>query len=468
MSDQDPGNQSQEKAKLYKRIVNQSPDWLVLERMKVHGFWPKDQGLPADPPEEAKERSSIEAELNILRQQFVKHKNPQKALEEERKRRWEESKARRAERKQQKAAEKKARQQAWQEKKDKELIHAGPGVSAGLEEKSSNLERLAENKLPVLHTADDVARFLNITLNQLRWLTYHRKSAALVHYSRYEIPKKTGGQRRISAPKPALAQAQQQVLEKLLNVVALEDPAHGFVKDRSILTNAQNHLKKEVVVNLDLKDFFPSLNFRRVKGLFKALGYGEHVATVLSLLCTEPPRLEVEFRGKALHVALSERVLPQGACTSPALTNLICRRLDKRLRGMAQSFQFEYSRYADDLSFSGAKTEVIGKLLGAVRRVIKDEGFEENKAKTHVMRRGRRQEVTGITVNDVLSVPRTERRRLRALLHQASLHGLESQNRSKHPKFAEHLQGKVAFVKMVNPAQGAKLQALLDKALKRA
>ena len=145
----------------------------------------------------------------------------------------------------------------------------------------------------------------------------------MVHYHRYEIAKKTGGVRCISAPKPALAAAQRWVLDQILRRLEPEPQAHGFVPGRSIVTNAAPHAGKAVVCNLDLKDFFPSITFRRVKGLFRKLGYGEHVATLLALLCTEPPRVPVELDGKTYHVALGARVLPQGACTSPAITNAL-------------------------------------------------------------------------------------------------------------------------------------------------
>src|SRR5690606_4385414 len=176
------------------------------------------------------------------------------------------------------------------------------------------------------------------------------------------------------------------VLANILNKLEPEPDAHGFVRRRSILTNAQPHVGRAVVVNLDLSGFFPTLTFRRVKGLFGKLGYSEHASTVLALLTTEPPRAHAELDGKVWGVALGERVLPQGACTSPALTNAICRRLDRRLRGLAARHGFEYTRYADDLTFSGGHHErsdqgarrKVGLLLKSVRAILLDEGFVEH------------------------------------------------------------------------------------------
>lgn len=458
-----------EKSRLYKRIVQQSSDWLVLERMRMHGFWPKGQALPEDPPDESIERNEIESELKQLRQKHVKVKKPEKLLQKERIRRWEESKKRRAKLKAEKAEKKKQRRLAWDAEKQDLYPHAGPGVSAGLQDDKSDISKLVANGLPIMHSASDLASFLKIHLKQLRWLSYHRRGAAVVHYHRYSIPKKTGGQRAISSPKAALAEAQQAILAGILNSLKIEDQAHGFVKGRSIVTNAQPHSEQDVVVNLDLKDFFPSITFRRVKGLFHKLGYSEQVATVLALLCTEPPRVKTEVAGKVYYVALGDRVLPQGACTSPAITNLICRKLDRRLNGLAKQFQFNYTRYADDLSFSAkaqnGKEPAVACVLGGVRRILKEEGLTENEKKTHIMRRGRRQEVTGLTVNTRPTVSRKERRALRAILHNVAKHGLESQNKNNHPHFADYLKGRVAYLSSVDPKHGEKFQALLKEAL---
>jgi RNA-directed DNA polymerase len=239
------------------------------------------------------------------------------------------------------------------------------------------------------------------------------------------------------------------------------------VRGRSIVSNAAPHAGRAVVVNLDLKEFFPSIPFRRVKGLFEAVGYGEHVATVLALLCTEPPRVPAELDGKVYHVALGRRVLPQGACTSPAITNALCRRLDRRLDGLARRHGFAYTRYADDLTFSGDAPGKVGRLLRSVRAILGAEDFTEHPTKTRVMRRGGRQEVTGLTVNDRPAVSREEVRTLRAILHNAATRGLEGQNREGRPDFAAYLKGRVEFVAMVDPRRGALLREALAAALGR-
>jgi hypothetical protein len=214
-----------------------------------------------------------------------------------------------------------------------------------------------------------------------------------------------------------------------------------------------------------LKDFFPSVTFRRVKGFFRKVGYNEHVATVLSLLCTEPPRAAAKLDGRRIWVAVGQRVLPQGACTSPALTNLLCRRLDARLTGLARRHSYAFTRYADDLTFSGNDPKALGGLMRSTRTILGAEGFVEAEAKTKVQHRAGRQEVTGVVVNTKPSVPREERRALRAILYNAAKHGIESQNRGGHASFAAHLRGRVAYVAMIDAAQGERLRALLDRAL---
>ncbi len=454
-----------EKAKLYKRLIQQSNDWLVLRRMRELGFWSEGEPLPADPPEEIGERAKIEAEIAKLRQEEIKVQDPEKALAEERKRRWEESKKRRAERKAQKEKERNDRREAHEKYRQTTIVHAGLGVSGGLQGTGSNPVALNSRRLPVLHKAEDLAAEMGIELKTLRWLTYHRRGTAVVHYHRYEIAKKTGGVRFISAPKPALAQAQRWILDNLLSRLNVETEAHGFVGGRSIVTNAKEHTERDVVVNLDLKDFFPSFTFRRVKGLFVSLGYGEHLATMLGLLCTEPPRVPAKFDGKVYHVALGERVLPQGASTSPAITNAICRRLDRRLAGLAKRHGFNYTRYADDLTFSGDHPRRVGRLLKSVRAILADEGLTEHPTKTRIMRKSNRQEVTGVTVNRKPSLSRKEVRELRAILHNAARFGLKSQNRENRPCFENHLRGKVAYAAMVDPSKAEALWKAFRRAV---
>ncbi|PTT75467.1 RNA-dependent DNA polymerase, partial [Pelomonas sp. HMWF004] len=299
-----------------------------------------------------------------------------------------------------------------------------------------------------------------------KFLCFHREVARSTHYRRFHLPKKTGGVRTISAPMPRLKRAQYWVLDKLLAQVPVHAAAHGFLPGRSIVSNAVPHCGQDVVINLDLKDFFPSIHFPRIKGVFCGLGYGEAVASLLALLCSENACDELTVDDERFFVGGKghERVLPQGAPTSPMLTNVLCRKLDRRLAGLAAKLGFAYTRYADDLTFSAAgdAAQRVGRLLRQVHHVLRDEGFTPHPDKQRVMRRGARQEVTGVVVNDKPSVSRTERRKLRAALHRASQQGQEAACWQGEAASRDTLVGYARFVHMVNAAQG---QALLQRAL---
>jgi retron-type reverse transcriptase len=319
----------------------------------------------------------------------------------------------------------------------------GRGVSGRLGQRSVDRSKLLSLELPVLATPADVATALSLSIPQLRWLAFHTEVASRIHYIHFTVPKKSGGTRLLSAPHKKLAAAQQWILENILNRLPAEPPAHGFLPGRSIVTNAQAHVGRRVVLNMDLESFFPSITFPRVRSVFHRLGYSQAAATVLALLCTECPRKRVTYDGKGYWVATGPRGLPQGACTSPALSNQVARRLDKRLGGLARKLEVSYTRYADDLTFSGneALQTRVGYVMARVRHIAADEGFAVNDKKSRVLRRHAAQRVTGLVVNERPTLARKEIRRLRAILHRASREGLDNQNREGHPHFHAWLQG---------------------------
>src|SRR5262249_697930 len=185
-------------------------------------------------------------------------------------------------------------------------------------------------------TPQQLAEALGLSVPQLRWLAYHRDAATSIHYYRFTIPKRGGGERPIWAPLPKLKAAQQWIRVNVVEKLLVHGAVHGFMPGRSTLTNAEVHKDPRVVLKLDIEDFFPTVTLPRVKGVFRKAGYREQVATLLALLCTEAPREVVEHEGKSFYVALGPRCLPQGAPTSPALTNTLCLRLDQRLAGRAK------------------------------------------------------------------------------------------------------------------------------------
>ncbi|HEY8504622.1 MAG TPA: reverse transcriptase domain-containing protein [Gemmataceae bacterium] len=371
-----------------------------------------------------------------------------------------EARARLKEQKKAEAAERKRKHaEGVAHRRATDIIFLGTGVSYRLNDRTSDADKLAGFGLPVLATPGDVANALGVTVPQLRWLAFHTNVATRLHYVHFEVPKRSGGTRVLSAPHKKLAAAQEWVLREILNKLPVTDPAHGFVKGRSILTNARPHAGKAVILNMDLEGFFPSISWVRVRALFQRLGYSGAVATVLALLCTECPREAVEYAGKIYYVAVGQRGLPQGACTSPALSNQIARRLDKRLDGLARKLGLTCTRYADDITFSGPAefNGKVGYVMARVRHIAAEEGFAVNEKKSRVLRPNAAQFVTGLVVNVRPSVPRAEIRRLRAILHQAEKAGLDAQNREGRANFRGWLHGKLAYLKMVRPEVGTKM-----------
>ncbi|HKB37372.1 MAG TPA: reverse transcriptase family protein, partial [Gemmataceae bacterium] len=346
-------------------------------------------------------------------------------------------------------------------RKDIDITFLGHGVSAGLKDPNSDIDKLTAAGLPVLSTPVELAEAIGVTIPQLRWLAYHTSVTSRIHYVSFTVPKKGGGERTLHAPLHLMGRAQRWILENILDKLSVEDPCHGFHPGRGTVTNAAPHAGQAVVINMDLAGFFPSVSFRRVRSVFERLGYSPAVATILGLLCTACPRREEWIGRERRFVAIGPRGLPQGACTSPALANQVTRRLDRRLDGLAKSLGGAYTRYADDLSFSGGEEmlERIGYLMTKVRLIVTEEGFTVNEKKTRVQRRSGAQLVTGLVVNDRPGVVRREVRRLRAILHRARTEGLDRQNREGRENFLAWLHGKIGYVCMARPEAGARLQA---------
>jgi RNA-directed DNA polymerase len=448
---------------LYDRIRETSKDSVILEEMVRLGFWPARGTVPNDPADEIHQRTDLERQISALRTEQSRLQNVEAIKKELKKRRLEESKKKQKETKLRHERERAARALAWKEQKTRAITFLGTGVSAALTNGApAKPEVLAKHGLPVLQTAAQIAAAIGIPVGELRFLAYSRKTSQKTHYIRFQIPKKAGGTRLISAPMPRLKRVQRWLLDNILDKVALHDAAHGFAKARSIVSNARPHVGSAIVVNIDLKDFFPTFTFRRVKGTFEALGYGEEAATIFALLTTEPEIDEVELDGLSYFVGRGARKLPQGSPASPAITNVVCRRLDSRLTGMAKSVGFVYSRYADDLTFSAATPEAaanVGKLLRRVRYAVAQEGFVPHEKKTRILRRGRRQEVTGVVVNTKPGVARDVLKRFRALLFQIDKDGPNGKRWGNREGVAvlSSAVGFASYVAMVDPEKGKPL-----------
>ena len=317
---------------------------------------------------------------------------------------------------------------------------------------------LDEYGLPRLANVDAVATLVGLTPDDLVPLMRPGVEAGS-GYVEFEIPKAKGGTRKIAAPRKPLRTVQRTILDQILGKIPMHDACHGFVAGRSTVTNATPHAGAQLVVKLDLKDFFPTVHYRRVRGLFQSLGYNADVANTLAGLTTYRPKLPDG-------TVLWPGVLPQGAPTSPALANLACRRLDRRLGKLAEKYGATYTRYADDLTFSW-KTEPpvkLGRFLWWVDAICQQEGFHERPDKRRILRDKHQQRVTGIVVNAGVHVPRADKKRFRAILHNCAKHGVASQARGRDD-FEAYLRGYAAYVHMVEPERGAKLVAEVEKVL---
>ncbi len=455
MADQQPRTRQE----LYETIRKTSKEEFILHEMKRLGFWNTEDGLPKLSEELIKKKGELNRELQELLKKKRVWDNKEKLLKEMRKKRMAEAKARREETKQRREKQRKEKAEAWAEKKKTDIIYLGKDYSKGLQSKEHDVEKLNALNLPVFESVVELAEAMEITVGQLRYLTYSRKVSTSSHYTRFTIPKKSGEKRTISAPMVHLKNAQYWVLENILYKLNTHEKAHGFVPEKSILTNAELHLGKEFIVNIDLRNFFPSITFKRVKGLFRSMGYSEQMAIIFGLICSEPEIDEVEMDGQKYYVAKGERYLPQGAPTSPAITNIICTRMDKRMEGTANQLGFDYSRYADDMTFSipKANDEDFRKLMWRIKMIVADENFTIHPDKVHIMRKGARKEVTGIVVNEKLSVPRKKLKNFRAVLHQIdkkkSVDGIKWGTGNP----MNTIYGFANFVRMVDVDKGEKL-----------
>jgi hypothetical protein len=391
------------------------------------------------------------SESSKLRREIGQLPDVESMIKEVRRLRIERVRKERAVKKAQRIEAQKAKKEADRKRRIETPLYLGEGVSGGLKFDDENGEHLVSLALPMIHNAKDWAEVLGVPTKKISWLCYHRKAATIDHYHRFKIPKSKGGFRTIASPKPLLRQAQSWILENILEHIPLHDAAMAFRPGRSISDNAKAHQQGGVIIRIDLKDFFPSIKFPRVKGIFKSFGYNEGMATLFALACTDAARINAELDGQKYFVALSERYLPQGACTSPTLTNIICRKMDKRMEGLSKKFGFTYTRYADDLVFSHPdKNAEVGFLIKCVQNIISEEGFEVHPDKTMVMRPHNRQNVTGIVVNETPNVSRRDLRNFRSFLHHFETKGEEAMTKKLGKNARSYAQGYWSFIYMVN------------------
>lgn len=293
------------------------------------------------------------------------------------------------------------------------------------------VKRLIDNESIIILDFSHLALLLGIESGILAKIVNHTSS----FYYQFEIPKKKGGMREISAPYPVLLNAQNWIYENMLSSQSMHHCAKGFIKNTSIVDNAKEHLDNRFLLKMDIENFFPSIPINRIIAVFRKLGYTKKISYYLASIC-----------------CLNES-LPQGAVTSPALSNLIAKRLDRRLFGLANRFNVTYTRYADDLTFSGNDLPI--RFISYVEKIVEEEGFKINNSKTKLLSEKKQKIVTGVSISSgKLTIPKKAKREVRKNIFHVLSKGLfehQQSIQSKDPIYLERLLGYLYFWLSVEP-----------------
>lgn len=304
-------------------------------------------------------------------------------------------------------------------------------------------KKLSLKKIPVIFDIEHLCRLIGISQFEF----YKIYATLNYQYSSIKIKKKSGGFRELNVPSENLKYIQRWILDNILYYVSCSESVCGFMPEKSIVDNAKIHVNKECVIGFDIKNFFPTIHFGRVKGVFEELGYASHLSIILANICT--------YKG----------VLPQGAPTSPYIANLICRKLDYRLETLCKKYNADYTRYADDITISGDKK--IKSCINTVKCIICDEGFSLNNEKQRVLFKYNSQRVTGIVVNEKMSPPKEMRKYLRQNIYYINKYGIKEHLKKieciEKSHFKEHLYGIAYYIKMIDKKMGCKYLEQLNK-----
>ncbi|MCV2866942.1 reverse transcriptase family protein [Defluviimonas sp. WL0075] len=293
------------------------------------------------------------------------------------------------------------------------------------------IEVCVKNGVPPIFEQVHLAKLTGRNTDDLMAMVFGTES----FYREFRLRKRSGGFRKIRAPYPSLLEVQRWINEEILSKRKLPNCVTGFREGYSILDNARMHCGRDEIIKIDIKDFFPSINFKRVMSTFISLGYPVNVSFFLSRLCT------------------LDNELPQGAATSPALSNIICSNLDKRFYKLCRSRRLRYTRYADDITISGKSIpDGLAKLFF---EIIESEGFKANETKTRYYRSGEKKIVTGLDIST--GKPRVTRSYRRDI--QKDVYFVWSAGLSTHvarrkifaPNYIRQLEGRVRFWESIEP-----------------
>ena len=321
-----------------------------------------------------------------------------------------------------------------------------------------NENRLNYYHLPVIKSVNQLLSMINFTFEDERKFFYSGNRDFFL-YHQLDVPKRNGnGTRRIEIPHPKVKEIQQIINKHILSKFNMANSCHGFVKNKSILTNALPHVGAKTLMKFDIKDFFPSITLNLVVQQFRFFGYGINVSRYLGYLCVN-----------------NDFCLPQGAPTSPYLSNLICIKIDKRIEGYCKKYNYNYTRYADDITISSKELiseNKFNKIKKFISSVLDDEdelySFKLNEEKCHRFVNGQKMIVTGIVVNSIASVNKSICRELDNAIRYIKLFGVEEHLNHLELDYDEysykqHLYGLAYFVNMVNPEKGKEYVSKLDE-----
>jgi RNA-directed DNA polymerase len=343
----------------------------------------------------------------------------------------------------------------------RESIHPLPIVSVDRREAL----RTRTDALPSIANRAELALLLEASIDEF-------EEAFRAPY-RLSVTRKANGRARLlEIPPPLLRVLQRRLLRRVLDRVHVHECAHGFVHGRGVRSHAAAHVGRAMVIRMDLKDFFPSTSGARVFLLFRGLGYNVNVANLLTQLCVTQlswQQLQKMLRGqshdtlRAFNETFGVNHLPQGAPSSPTLANLCAFTLDQRLRAFAETFNVTYTRYADDLVFSGDAKFVkrYRSFVATARALIADEGWHINTEKFRAMRNSARQSFTGVVVNERPNIARRDYDALKARVHRF-VNSLEGKSRGLCTEQRQQLLGRIAWLAQFNPSRADKLRERLN------
>lgn len=295
--------------------------------------------------------------------------------------------------------------------------------------------------LPVIQSIDDFSVVTHISKYTIYQLSHHSDK----YYKTFEIPKKSGGKRTICQPSKKLKGLQSWILVNILNKIQVSPSCKGFRKGSSTLDNALPHIGANTILNLDLKDFFPTVSSKQVYNVFKTIGYNKLIATVFTNICTY------------------NDMLPQGSPCSPMLANLTAWNLDLRIQGYVGKRGISYTRYADDLSFSGLNPTKVVKIIPMIKTIINDENFEVNHKKTRIASSARAKIVTGLIVNeDSVGIGKQKYKDLRAKIHHLTL-----PTEQKNEKLLYHVGGWLSYLNSVDKLRLQKAKKYISELTKK-